>query len=49
LSNCSGGIIDTTSTGSVSSALMISRWRSGAVSSGASSAAAGAAAGSVAW
>ena len=47
LSNCSAGIIESSSTGSESSALTISRRRSGAVSS-ASASGAGSAAGSVA-
>jgi hypothetical protein len=48
-SNCSGGIIESTRTGSVSAAEMTSRRRSGAVGSGSRSAAAGSALGSTAW
>ena len=48
LSNCSGGIIDSASTGSMSASETSRRRRSGAVSSS-SSAPAGSAAGSTAW
>ena len=48
-SNCSGGIIDIASTGSISASETSSRWRSGAVSSVSSSAAGGSVGGSTAW